>query len=60
MSNRLLEPHGGRQIVEVKFYNFEVWAANNLQNQKMGRKSPLGHWGSAIQWGSDSQVSDYL
>ena len=44
-------------IVEVEFYNFEFWAANNLQNQDKGRKSPLGHWGGADQGCSDDQVS---
>ena len=60
MSDRLLVPHGGRQIVEVEFYNFEFWAANNLQNQEMGHKSLLGHHSGADQGGSDSQVSDCL
>ena len=60
MSDRLLEPHGGCQIVEVKCYNFELWIANNLQNQEMGRKSPLGHRDGAGQGDSDGQVSDYL
>ena len=41
------------------FYNFEDWAANNLQNQAISRKSPLGHWGGADQEGYDGQVSDY-
>ena len=59
MSNRLLGPHGGRQIVEVEFYNFKVWATNNLQNQEMDCKSPLGHCGGASQGGSDGQVNDY-
>ena len=59
MSYRLLEPHGGHQIVEVEFYNFEDWATNNLQNQEVGRKSPLGHRGDAGQEGFDGQVSDY-
>ena len=57
MSDRLLEPHGGHQIVEVEFYNFEFWAANNLQNQEEGRKSPLGYRGGAGQGGSNGQVS---
>ena len=43
MFDRLLGPHGGCQIVEVEFYNFEFWATNNLQNQEKGHKSPLGH-----------------
>ena len=47
------------KTVEVEFYNFEDWAANNLQNQEIGRKSPLGHRGGAGQGGSDGQVSDY-
>ena len=59
MSDRLLGPYDGRQIVEVEFYNFEDWAANNLQNQEIGRKSPLGHRGGAGLRGSDGQVSDY-
>ena len=44
----------------MEFYNFELWAANNLQNQEMGRKSPLGHQGGADQGDYDGQVSDYL
>ena len=35
--------------VEVEFYNFEFWVANNLQNQEMDCKSPLGHRGGASQ-----------
>ena len=57
MSDRLLEPHGGHWIVEMEFYNFEFWAANNLQNQKKGRRSPLGHRGGAGQRGSGDQVN---
>ena len=57
MFDRLLEPYGGRQIVEVTFYNFEFWAANSLQNQEEGCKSPLGHRSGAGQGGSDGQVS---
>ena len=60
MSDRLLEPHGGHQIVEVEFYNFEAWAVNNLQNQEMGSKSLLGYQDGAGQGGFDGQVSDYL
>ena len=60
MSDRLLKPHGGHQIVEVEFYNFEFWAANNLQNQEMGCKSPLGHWGGLVQEGFDGQIGDCL
>ena len=43
----------------MEFYNFELWAANNSQNQEEGRKSPLGHRGGAGQGGSDGQVSVY-
>ena len=52
-SDRLLEPHGGRQIVEVEFYNFEVWTANNLQNQETDRKRSLGHRSGVGQGDSD-------
>ena len=45
-------------FVEVEFYNFEIWVANNLQNLEMDRKSPLGHQDGAGQGGFDDQVSD--
>ena len=37
--------------VKVEFYNFEFWAANNLQNQEKGCKSALGHRGGATKDG---------
>ena len=43
--------------VEVEFYNFEFWVANNLQNQENGRSSPMGHQGGVGQGGSDGQVN---
>ena len=46
--------------VEVEFYNFEFWTANNLQNEEIGCKSLLGHRGGASQRGFDGQISDDL
>ena len=41
----------------MRFYNVEDWAANNLQNQEISRKSPLGHRGGADQGGSDRMTT---
>ena len=46
--------------LEVEFYKFEFWAANNLQNQDMGCKSLLGHRGGVGQGDFDDQISDCL